>query len=234
MRKCVVLSGAGISADSGLQTFRDSDGLWEGHRIEEVATPEAFGRNPDMVYAFYNERRRQCNAAEPNAAHRALVDLERYFHVHIITQNIDDLHERAGSKNVLHLHGEINKIRSIVNEDEIIEWRCDQTAEQKDSLGHQMRPFVVWFGEGVPLFSRAIEIVHDADVVVIIGTSLQVYPAASLLQYIRSKAKVYLVDPKPQNKPNVEIIAKRAADGVPELVRRLIGSEHAMPAGWGG
>lgn len=223
MKKCVILTGAGISADSGLKTFRDAGGLWEGHRVEDVCTPEAFARNPALVIGFYNERRRQALAAEPNAAHQALVRLEPYYDVHIITQNVDNLHERAGSKNVLHLHGELNKLRSTADESEIIEWTADQQPSDTDGKGRPLRPHIVWFGEDVPLFSRAVETVRSADVLIIIGTSLQVYPAASLMHYAPPHAEIYLVDPNPQaGGANLEVIPKTAKDGVPPLVQHLI------------
>ena len=223
MKKCVILSGAGISADSGLKTFRDAGGLWEGHRVEDVATPEAFARNPQLVLDFYNERRRQAAAAEPNAAHQALVELEPHYRVQIITQNVDNLHERAGSSSVLHLHGELNKVRSSVDADDIVDWQGDQTRADTDKNGHPMRPHIVWFGESVPLFEQAVEEMQDADVVMVVGTSLKVYPAASLLQFAPPQADVYLVDPHPSAVgAHVEVIPKKAKDGVPALVEELI------------
>ncbi|WP_416192749.1 SIR2 family NAD-dependent protein deacylase [Neisseria sp. CCUG12390] len=224
MKKCVVLSGAGISADSGLLTFRDAGGLWEGYRVTDVCTPEALAKNPQLVIDFYNQRRRQANEAEPNAAHYALVELAGYYRVQIITQNVDNLHERAGSKNVLHLHGELNKLRSVDNPDEIIDFTGEQTAETVSSGGGAMRPHIVFFGEQVPMFDTAAEEMRDADVVVIVGTSLQVYPAASLVHYAPPHADVYLVDPNPQSvAADIEVIRKRAAEGVPDLVEYLIG-----------
>ena len=165
MKKCVVLTGAGISADSGLKTFRDAGGLWEGYKVSEVCTPEAFERNPRMVLDFYNMRRRQADAAEPNAAHKALVRLERYYRVQIITQNVDNLHERAGSRRVLHLHGELNKVRSCADESEVSVWTGDLTETDTDSRGGPLRPHIVWFGEEVPLFGQAVEAMRDADIV---------------------------------------------------------------------
>lgn len=224
MKKCVILTGAGISADSGLKTFRDAGGLWEGYRVTDVCTPEAFERNPQLVLDFYNERRRQANVAEPNAAHKALVKLEQCYHVEIITQNIDNLHERAGSQNVLHLHGELNKVRSSVNDDDVLEWSGDQSLNDTDRNGYPMRPHIVWFGEEVPLFPQAVEIMRDTDIVVVIGTSLKVYPAASLLHFAPPTAECYLVDPNPQQvEVGIEVIAKKAEDGVPALVDYLIG-----------
>ena len=203
-QKLVVLTGSGISAESGLQTFRDHGGLWAGHRVEDVATPEAFDRHPQQVLDFYNQLRRQMQTTQPNAAHKALVRLEEFYQVNIITQNVDDLHERAGSSNVLHLHGELLKARSSVD-------------------GNAMRPFIVWFGEAVPLLDEAIELTRQADILIVIGTSLQVYPAASLLQFVGVNAEVFLVDPKPpQNLNSVQIIRANAQSGVTSLVQSLI------------
>ena len=223
-KKCVVLTGAGISADSGLLTFRDAGGLWEGHKVTDVCTPEALERNPKLVIDFYNQRRLQANAAEPNAAHKALAELEKYYDVHIITQNVDGLHEKAGSSKVLHLHGELNKLRSVADENEIIGFTCEQTDDVRDSKGGPMRPHIVFFGEEVPLFPQAAEEMRDADVVIIVGTSMQVYPAASLIHYAPPDADCYLVDPNPQGVgAGVEVIAERAASGVPKLAEYLIG-----------
>ena len=223
MKKCVVLTGAGISAESGLQTFRDSGGLWEGYRVEDVCTPEAFARSPQTVIDFYNARRRAAAAAEPNAAHFALADLERAYDVQIITQNVDDLHERAGSGKVLHLHGELNKLRSTVDENEILPWQGDQTLADRDSRGYPLRPHIVWFGEAVPLIEEAVRMVEAADTVIVVGTSLKVYPAASLLHYARFGVPVYLIDPKPNaDVSGVEILAQTAVRGVPALVAELL------------
>ena len=223
MKKCVVLTGAGISAESGLQTFRDSGGLWEGYRVEDVCTPEAFARSPQTVIDFYNARRRAAAAAEPNAAHFALADLERAYDVQIITQNVDDLHERAGSSKVLHLHGELNKLRSTVDENEILPWQGDQTLADRDSRGRPLRPHIVWFGEAVPLIEEAVRLVEAADTVIVVGTSLKVYPAASLLHYARFGVPVYLIDPKPNaDVSGVEILAQTAVRGVPALVAELL------------
>ena len=224
MQKIVVLTGAGISADSGLRTFRDTDGLWEGYKVEEVCTPEAFARNPKLVIDFYNERRRQARAAEPNTAHRALAELEKYYQVQIVTQNVDDLHERAGSRNVLHLHGQLNQARSSADPDYIIPCTQDQTLQDKDPHGNPMRPHIVWFGESVPLLDDATVIVRQADVFLIIGTSLQVYPANTLAYYARPDARIIVLDPHPQNTQSaqVEIIRQTAAAGVPALCRHLI------------
>ena len=223
MKKCVVFTGAGISAESGLQTFRDSGGLWEGYRVEDVCTPEAFARSPQTVIDFYNARRRAAAAAEPNAAHFALADLERAYDVQIITQNVDDLHERAGSGKVLHLHGELNKLRSTVDENKILPWQGDQTLSDRDSRGYPLRPHIVWFGEAVPLIEEAVRLVEAADIVIVVGTSLKVYPAASLLHYARFDVPVYLIDPKPNaDVSGVEILAQTAVRGVPALVAELL------------
>ena len=227
MKKCVVLTGAGISAESGLQTFRDSGGLWEGCRVEDVCTPEAFARSPQTVIDFYNARRRAAAAAEPNAAHFALADLERAYDVQIITQNVDDLHERAGSGKILHLHGELNKLRSTVDENEILPWRGDQTLADRDSRDRPLRPHIVWFGEAVPLIEEAVRLVEAADTVIVVGTSLKVYPAASLLHYARFGVPVYLIDPKPNaDVSGVEILAQTAALGVPKLVEELLAASE--------
>ena len=223
MQKIVVLTGAGISADSGLRTFRDTDGLWEGYKVEEVCTSEAFARNPKLMIDFYNERRRQARAAEPNAAHRALAELEKYYQVQIVTQNVDDLHERAGSSNVLHLHGELNKARSSADENYVIEWTGDQSVSDTDPQGRPMRPHIVWFGEAVPLIETAARQVSQADKILVVGTSMQVYPAAGLLEYAPYEAERYLVDPRPpKGLANISIIEAKAKDGVPPLVEKLI------------
>lgn len=194
-KNLVVLSGAGISAESGVRTFRDSNGLWENHRVEDVASPEGFERNPQLVLNFYNERRRQLNAVQPNEAHRLLAELEQDFNVRIITQNVDDLHERAGSSNVLHLHGELKKVRSVLPGSEPIEWNLDLNVGDTDSQGIQLRPYIVWFGEEVPEMAAAEKIVELADMFLVIGTSLQVYPAASLLHYIPGDCELFVIDP---------------------------------------
>jgi NAD-dependent deacetylase len=229
MEKIVVLTGAGMSAESGLKTFRDSDGLWENHRIEDVATPDAWDRNPGLVLEFYNQRRRQLRAAKPNSAHQALVLLEDKYYVQIITQNVDDLHERAGSKNVIHLHGELFKVRSTWYPDLIYQWQDDLNLGQLCQQGGQLRPHIVWFGEEVPLLEKAIEECMTADYCVIIGTSMQVYPAASLIRYLHKGCKIWYIDPKPHIshelsiKPNVRIIESSATQGVSLLVSELMG-----------
>lgn len=194
-KNLVVLSGAGISAESGVRTFRDSNGLWENHRVEDVASPEGFERNPQLVVDFYNERRRQLNAVQPNDAHRLLAELEQDFNVRIITQNVDDLHERAGSSNVLHLHGELKKVRSVLPGSEPIEWNLDLNVGDTDSQGIQLRPHIVWFGEEVPEMAAAEKIVELADMFLVIGTSLQVYPAAGLLHNIPGGCELFVIDP---------------------------------------
>ena len=231
MKKIVVLTGAGISADSGLATFRDSDGLWASYRVEDVCTPEALAHNRAEVIRFYNMRRREMIACEPNEAHLSIARLAKVCDVSIVTQNIDDLHERAGSQNVLHLHGELRKLRSSRNETAtvpIVGW--EQQLDERHEDGSLLRPFVVFFGESVPMMDRAIEVMREADILVIVGTSLNVYPAAGLVNYIRSNVKVYVVDPaaetdsfkRPYINNPIEYIAKRAAVGMPELVDRLI------------
>ena len=221
--KVVVLTGAGISAESGLLTFRDAGGLWEGHKVEEVATPEAFARNPQLVLNFYNQRRAQLQQVAPNPAHLALVDLEQAYDVHIITQNVDDLHEQAGSRHILHLHGELTKVRSSVNEDYVIAWDGDQQLDDKDPQGYPMRPFIVWFGESVPMMEDAVKIISNADVVMVVGTSMQVYPAASLLDYAPLDIPVYYIDPAAQAMGSaVQIRAEVARVGVPAVVKELL------------
>jgi|TARA_B110000196_G_scaffold67562_1_gene57282 NAD-dependent deacetylase len=226
MKKIVVLTGAGMSAESGLKTFRDSDGLWENHNVYDVATPEAWERDPEMVLKFYNDRRKQVRVAEPNKAHVALGKLEQKYNVSIITQNIDDLHERAGSTHVIHLHGEVNKARSSVDSSLVYEldhWemKMGDTCEK----GFQLRPHIVWFGEAVPMIEKAIPIVEMADVVMVIGTSLSVYPAAGLLNYATSSSQKYYIDPKGYEGDNhypIEMIKETAGVGVPRLVDQLL------------
>ncbi len=225
MKKLVVFTGAGISVESGLQTFRGEGGLWEGYNIEEVATPQGWKADPKRVLAFYNMRRKQCIAAEPNIAHRILVDLEQFFDVHVITQNIDDLHERAGSHKVLHLHGEIRKAQSSLNPRFVYGMHTD-VIEIGDicELGSQLRPHVVWFGEAVPNLEHAVAITREADTFVVIGTSLQVYPAANLLYETKVGCEVYLVDPNAATLDlpvNVHTIAAKATEGVQQLKELL-------------
>lgn len=227
-KKIVVLTGAGMSADSGLKTFRDEDGLWEGHDVMEVASPQGFARNPELVLEFYNQRRRQLLTAHPNEGHKALAQLEAHFDVSIITQNVDDLHERAGSSRVIHLHGELFKVRSSGNPSHILEWKSDLKLGATCPEGYQLRPHIVWFGEEVPLLRTAADITQAADILLIIGTSLQVYPAASLIHYTTPGIPMFLVDPKPTlgsgDLPNLRVMAEKAAAGVPTLVADLIGT----------
>lgn len=226
MKNIVVLTGAGISAESGLKTFRDADGLWEGHDVMEVATPQAFERNPELVLKFYNQRRRQLLTVKPNKAHKALVKLEAHFNVEIVTQNVDDLHERAGSSKVLHLHGELLKARSVKNELDIMTRKEDILVGDLCKNGYQLRPHIVWFGEAVPMLDTAINITQKADILIIIGTSMQVYPAASLIHFISEGTPIYFIDPKPSIQENgqkhLNVIPKTAVEGVPNLVDFLI------------
>lgn len=224
-KNIVVLTGAGISAESGIKTFRDSDGLWENHRIEDVATFDAWRRNKELVLDFYNQRRRQLLECEPNDAHKLLVTLEEKFNVHIITQNVDDLHERAGSKNILHLHGELLKVRSTLDEHLVYEWKQDLKVGDKCGKGAQLRPHIVWFGEQVPMIEVAGKIASQADIFIVVGTSLVVYPAAGLVHYTDYTVPKYVVDPnKPtiSNIQNVEYITEKASVGVKMLVDKLM------------
>ncbi len=219
-KKLVVLSGAGISAESGLKTFRDSDGLWEGYDVTEVATPRGWRKNPQLVLDFYNMRRKDVAAAKPNAAHIGLAELEKHFDVTIITQNIDDLHERGGSTDVMHLHGEIFKMRSERNEQLIYEIRGDIKLGDKAKDGSQLRPNIVWFEEAVPMIEEAIPVVYSADIFVVVGTSLVVYPAAGLINYVPTFAPKYIIDkrvPVTQNFNRLTAIEKPATEGVKEL-----------------
>lgn len=224
MKKILVLTGAGISAESGIKTFRDADGLWEGHDVMEVASPFGWKNDQELVLDFYNQRRKQLLQVKPNAAHYALVKLQKTYKVEIITQNIDDLHERAGSFNVTHLHGELLKARSTFDEDLVMDWKKDIKIGDFCEHNFQLRPHVVWFGEPVPMFHKAAEIAETADKVIVIGTSMQVYPAAGLIDFVPPHAPIYFVDPKPNisESENLEIIKKTAVKGVPELVERLL------------
>lgn len=225
-KRIVVLTGAGISAESGLKTFRDSDGLWMGHKVEDVATPRAFKRNPQLVLNFYNERRKDVAAALPNAAHTGLAELEKDFDVSIVTQNIDDLHERGGSTKILHLHGEIFKMRSVIDEDRIYDIRGDINLGDLADDGGQLRPNIVWFEEPVPLIEKAIALLNDCDYFVVIGTSLQVYPAASMLHYAPAFLPKFIIDkkiPVTNNYPNLHLIEMPATEGVRELMNILKG-----------
>lgn len=221
MKHIVVLTGAGISAESGIKTFRDADGLWEGHDVMEVATPEGFAANPELVLDFYNQRRRQLLEVEPNAAHFDLAKLENNYKVTIITQNVDDLHERSGSTNVVHLHGELLKIRSTGNESDVQDWKTDLILGDTCKKGYQLRPHIVWFGEDVPMIEKAVEICETANILMIIGTSMQVYPAASLMHYVPEKTPTYFIDPKPNidSKENLTVIAEKAIIGIKKLIK---------------
>ena len=221
----VVLTGAGISAESGLQTFRDSDGLWMGYDVYEVASPCGWKANPQLVLDFYNMRRKDVLAAQPNAAHIGLAELEKHFDITIITQNIDDLHERAGSKNVVHLHGEIFKMRSIKNEHLVYDIKDDIHFGDKAEDGAQLRPHIVWFEEPVPMMDKAISCMRNCDYFVIIGTSLQVYPAASLIHYAPINLPKYIIDrkiPLIEKHPSLHFIEKPAAEGISDLIKILV------------
>lgn len=225
MKTIVVLTGAGISQESGIKTFRDSDGLWENHRVEDVATYDAWKKNPDLVRNFYNARRKELYNVEPNEGHKQLLRLEGKFNLQIITQNVDDLHERAGSKNVLHLHGELKKVCSETDSDDIrfLEgWEL--TENMKDVYGKPLRPYIVWFGEAVPNIEPAIRLCEQADIMIIIGTSLNVYPAAGLLHYTRKDCKKYLVDPQNVNivDKNIVFVKQKASIGVKQVVEDIL------------
>lgn len=225
-KKLVVLTGAGISAESGIKTFRDADGLWEGHNVMDVASPEGWHRNAALVLDFYNQRRRQLHEVKPNQGHIVLAELEKDFDVHIITQNVDNLHEQAGSSKVLHLHGELLKVRSVKYEDYILDWKHDLVLGDVDDKGNQLRPHIVWFGEMVPALEEAVYITEQADYVAVIGTSLQVYPAASLMHYANPNVPVFYIDPRPATINNLqnplEVIAMNATEGVPLLRKKLV------------
>ena len=219
----VVLTGAGMSAESGIKTFRDADGLWEGHDVMQVASPQGFKRNPELVLEFYNQRRRQLKDVKPNQAHKDLAALEADYKVTIVTQNIDDLHERAGSSDVLHLHGELRKIRSTGHYNDIKTWTEDIHIGDTCNKGYQLRPHIVWFGEDVPEIETAVKICYAADILVIIGTSMQVYPAASLIDYVQPDTPIFYIDPKPAitNNTRVTVISKSATEGIKDLVPLL-------------
>lgn len=222
--KLVISTGAGISAESGIRTFRDADGLWENYPVMDVASADGFRRNPALIHRFYNERRAQLGQALPNAAHTGLRELEKYFDVYVITQNVDDLHERAGSKNILHLHGELTKVRALDDESKLYKIDYNQTTTPDTVIdGHHVRPHIVFFQEAVPMFEPAVDLVAQADIFVIIGTSLVVYPAAALLNYVRRGVPVYYIDPNPGTVPaGVTLIRKKATEGVAELEKILI------------
>lgn len=227
-KNVVILSGAGISAESGISTFRDAGGLWEGHRVEDVASPEGWYKNPELVLDFYNKRRAHLKEVQPNQGHLSLVTLGDKYNTWVITQNVDDLHERAGSKKVLHLHGELKKVRSTGDDSLVYTWEKDLVTGDCCEKGHQLRPHIVWFGEEVPMLGKAARLVSEADILIITGTSLQVYPAAGLMFYAPDHCQMYYVDPKPymnhelQKIKNLEIIAQKATEGLPSLVNRLM------------
>ncbi|MEZ4808845.1 MAG: NAD-dependent deacylase [Allomuricauda sp.] len=224
-KKVVVLTGAGMSAESGLKTFRDANGLWEGHDVMQVASPQGFARNPELVLEFYNQRRRQLLEVSPNAGHHALASLEKHFEVSVVTQNVDNLHEQAGSSHVVHLHGELFKVRSTVDENYILDWQHDLVLGDVDKNGYQLRPHIVWFGEMVPMMVTAMRITQQADILIIVGTSMQVYPAAGLINYAPQQTPIYFIDPRPTISSsdffNLTVISETAAEGVPTLVDRL-------------
>ncbi|MGB5989089.1 MAG: NAD-dependent deacylase [Marinifilaceae bacterium] len=224
MRNLVVITGAGMSAESGIKTFRDHNGLWEEHNVEDVATPEGWKRNPELVNKFYNERRKQLLECNPNLGHKLIAELEENFNVNIITQNIDNLHERAGSTNVLHLHGELNKVRSSIDENDIMKltgWELK--IGDKCKRGSQLRPHIVWFGETVPEIDNAVPLVMNADIIIIVGTSMAVYPAAGLVNYSSYNCPIFLIDPNIPDKyiKNVSYIQKGASEGIKELKEKL-------------
>ena len=225
MKKIVVLTGAGMSAESGISTFRDSNGLWENHDIMEVASPEGWKKNPALVLDFYNKRRVQLKEVKPNKGHEILAELEKNFDVQIITQNVDNLHEKAGSSNVLHLHGELVKVRGEFSENESIFWETDIHLGDVNENAEQLRPDIVWFGEQVPAIEEAIPYMENADVVIIIGTSLQVYPAAGLMHYAKYHVPVYYIDPNPATIYDLanplEVLTMSASEGMQILREKL-------------
>jgi len=225
VKRIVVLTGAGMSEESGLKTFRDAGGLWEGHDVMQVASPQGWHADPLMVLDFYNERRKQLVKAEPNEGHRLLVELERQYEVKIITQNVDDLHERAGSTNVLHLHGELLKVRSTQKMDLVYDWRKDLHLGDLCEFGSQLRPHIVWFGEAVPLLDLAIDITAMADYLIIIGTSMQVYPAASLINFAKPGVPIYFIDPHPAIDEtyykNLTVIPEKAGAGMKKFLELI-------------
>ncbi len=224
-KKITVLTGAGISAESGIKTFRDSGGLWEDHRVEDVASPEGWARDKKLVLEFYNQRRRQLLECKPNRAHFALLELENKYEVTVVTQNVDDLHERGGSTNVIHLHGELLKMRSSLDENIIYDCTGDIQVGDKCEKGSQLRPHIVWFGEAVPKIEDAVEVVTEADILIVIGTSLVVYPAAGLINYSKYEIPKWLIDPNDMQLPripNLKFINEKATIGVDYLVKLLL------------
>ncbi len=224
MQKLVVLSGAGVSAESGINTFRDADGLWEGYDVMEVASPQGWEKNPALVLDFYNQRRRQLKSVLPNKAHRLIAELEHHFEVNVITQNVDNLHERAGSTNILHLHGELKKVRSVRNESLILPWEGDIVLGDLASDNQQLRPHIVWFGEAVPAMEKAMHLVANCDICIIVGTSMQVYPAAGLVDFVGASKPIYYIDPNPAYIQNsqVQVIKHKATKGMEILFNKLI------------
>lgn len=226
-KKIVFLTGAGISAESGIKTFRDANGLWEGHDIYEVASPQGFEKNPELVLDFYNKRRSQLKEVKPNEGHEIIAELEQNFEVVVVTQNVDDLHERAGSNGVLHLHGELRKVRSTAEESIVLEKLEDVNLGDLCPIGSQLRPHIVWFGEEVPMMDKAMDITLEADVFVVVGTSLEVYPAASLLHFVPKEAPIFIIDPNRHSdlkNKRVKVIQKGGAEGLKELKEILISS----------
>ena len=230
-KQITVLTGAGISAESGIKTFRDAGGLWEGHDVMSVASPQGWQKDQELVLDFYNQRRKQVQEVEPNAGHLALLDLETHFNVQIITQNVDDLHERAGSSNIIHLHGELLKVRSIKNESLVYDWKKDLNTGDTCEEGHQLRPHIVWFGEMVPMLEKAAAITAQSDIVIIIGTSMKVYPAAGLVGYAQQHVPIYYIDPNPSinheldRSTNLTIVGEAASTGVRKVVDDLLAKE---------
>lgn len=230
MKKLVILSGAGISAESGIKTFRDSGGLWEGYDVNEVATPQGWAKNPALVLEFYNERRRNALFAIPNEGHLIIAELENHYKVTVITQNVDNLHEKAGSTNVIHLHGELFKSRSTANDDLIYDiegWELK--LGDKCEVGSQLRPHIVWFGEMVPLMEMAVEETMSADIFLVIGTSLQVYPAAGLLEYVRPVMPKFIIDPNlphVAHRPNLFFYEEIGSTGMRKVKERLLADYH--------
>lgn len=226
-KKICVLTGAGVSQESGIKTFRDADGLWEGHDVQAVASPQGWVKDQELVLDFYNQRRKQLKEVKPNGAHYKIAELEDKHDVVVITQNVDDLHERGGSSNIMHLHGELTKVRSIASEQLVYDWDGDLVSGDKAEDGAQLRPHIVWFGEAVPMLENAIVEVTTADTVIIIGTSMQVYPAAGLVGYAPPHAQIYYIDPKPHMSyelrlmKNLTIIEKKAVAGMEELTGLL-------------
>ncbi len=235
LKKIVALTGAGISAESGLKTFRDAGGLWEGYRVEDVATPEAWKKNPELLLKFYNERRQQLKLADPNQAHKILANLERHFRITVVTQNVDDLHERGGSSEVIHLHGELLKSRSEKNDKLVYPWTVDIHPGDHCEEGHQLRPHIVWFGEAVPLLQEAALKFVEADICIIVGTSLQVYPAAGLIEYLGEACPIYYIDPSPHLSPelrkrgNIHLIPFPAQEGMKEVWNQLVAETADQP-----